>query len=332
MFKYLKNLTIIVFLLTSCEKGGVEKLMMDTVMRYDYPLKKGKYVVISYDDSPKTDYTLLKDLHNKLQIPAEIGVWTNKVSSQTISKDSITINNLNELFSDGFDIINHSKDHISLGRSTLLKDHFKGETNILTNTASTYVLAKEKLLDAFKKEEYISTHTLKRVLSFGGNTLLEIDPALSDTLNQYDYFTLNNDEIKNQILNSQEFLETNFQGTQRHFTLPFGLNSPEAEQIFEANQFISVRLATPNRNIDLVKWIYEDQIPDLFNINSVDLLYIEPEILKAYLKQTASENTFLILFTHSWDQNFSENKLTSIVNVLKNEGYKFTTRTKYFND
>ena len=92
---------------------------------------EGKNIVLSYDDSPKSDYDLALSIHRELEIPGEIGVWNQNVFENSNNSSDITMTELFEMQEAGFEIIAHGFDHQPLASATLLSSAISGSTTII---------------------------------------------------------------------------------------------------------------------------------------------------------------------------------------------------------
>jgi peptidoglycan/xylan/chitin deacetylase (PgdA/CDA1 family) len=292
---------------------------------------QGKNIILSYDDSPLSDYQLILPIHRVLDIPGEIGVNTDRIFEISNNDRHITINQLLELKQAGFEILSHGAGHHPLSKATLLKPVRSGEAELRTNLDSLYLNAwktdYEWILSGGAERESIDIITSR---SSGDDSYIELVMPLINSFPAYSVFYPSEIGMDIEMLQSRKILEHYDLGA-RHISYPFGLSDDFTVGFSRRYGYETGRDAIPHVNRFAVETLYIDSIPDPFEIASLDFAYLSEEFLNDKLSKSDSPNQFIIFFSHSWDPNLTEAKLYKLVEIAKKNGFQFTTRSESLN-
>lgn len=289
---------------------------------------KGKNIVLSYDDSPITDYTEIYQWHKELKIPGEIGVWIEKVQEFSGKPDHITIEHLKEMQNFGFDIVSHTTRHSALADGTLLKTSMKGDSLIRTNIDSVYSQAigspfyYQVINNSLSQE--VSVKSIGRDAI---STFTEFNEVLLAEFPPYSKFGHTDEGLLYEVEFSKHFLES-YGLDVKHISYPFGMSDQRVVDYSSNVGYETGRDAVPNRNAQIVNTLYENTIENYYQIKSLDFAYLSKERISEILSSSTSEDQFIILFTHSWDSNLIKENFSDLYQIAIDNGFEFTTRTK----
>lgn len=289
---------------------------------------EGKNIVLSYDDSPKSDYNLALPIHKELEIPGEIGVWNQNVYENSNNSSHITMAELFEMQEAGFEIIAHGYDHQPLASATLLRAAISGSTTLETNIDSVFSRAGRAnykyVLDDNLKTEIID---IVGVGLSGSEAYIELESGLASDFSPYSLLYLAPNAMEREMKQSKENLFI-YGLDVKSFSYPFGLSDDRTVEFARRYGFETGRDAVPNRNMFIVETLYIDKILNPFEIQSLDFAYTSREFLQELLSKSDERNQFIILFTHTWDSNYTQQKVRDIAKIAKMNGFNFTTRSQ----
>lgn len=289
----------------------------------------GRNIVLSYDDTPKQDYTKLFELHKALGIPAELGVWLNKLSYYNGVESDLTLDELNEMVEFGFDLVSHTTFHTSLGDASLLIRVNAGDIKIRTNINGTFLhspnLSNDYIIESDDAAEHVR---IESVGSDASGSFIKLSKPLQNSYPPYSKLKVTEEIFEEEVIFSKHELE-NLGYKINHISYPYGLVSEENINRLEGAGFSTGRLAIPKRNWDNYDYLYFNTLNNVYQLNSLDFAYADIDYIESILKKSRNEkNIMLILFSHSWDNNFTAEKLIAVYNLAKEYGYNFTTRDK----
>jgi len=309
----------------ACEKDkGIEKEMLPT----NYI--KGKNIVLSYDDTPLSDYSFIFETHKKLNIPGEISIWINNLKDKSKKTDALSLLQLKEMQDWGFDMASHSYYHTGLAPGVLLKTVNIGDLKLRSHINSVFtwsaIVPYTFNISDGKVAESIS---IQSVTSDEQGSFIKLRTPLRNKFPNGSLIAHSEEGLFKEIIESKAYLEQN--GLKiNHFTYPFGIADDRTHKFCKVGSYTSARNATPKRSLGKVKVVYEDKIENMYSINSLDFAYLSKEEIVDIIESPSSENVFIIFFSHSWDKNLTEDKISFLVEEGKKRGYKFTTRSDVF--
>lgn len=91
-------------------------------------------VVISYDDGHEKDFTLAFPVHKRYGVPAEVCV----PSSYVGNPDRMSVSELKELESYGWEVVSHTKHHVGLGEEALVRPVRPGDDRLYISRHTRY--------------------------------------------------------------------------------------------------------------------------------------------------------------------------------------------------
>jgi peptidoglycan/xylan/chitin deacetylase (PgdA/CDA1 family) len=289
---------------------------------------EGKNIVLSYDDSPKSDYLMALPVHRELEIPGEVGVWNENVFENSNNPAHITFTELFEMQESGFEMIAHGFDHQPLASATLLRSADSGSTTLDTNIDTVFSragrAAYKYVLDDTEKTEIVD---ILGVESTDGETYIKLANSLMSDFSPYSRLYPEFNGMEREMNQSKEDL-SNYGLEVKNFSYPFGLSDDRTVEFARRFGFDTGRDAVPNRNMLIVETLYIDKIFNPFEIQSLDFAYTSNEFLQEIMSSSDEEDQFIILFTHTWDKNYTKQKVRDIAAIAKQNGFNFTTRSQ----
>lgn len=114
-------------------------------------------LIISYDDGPETDYTVAFKIHKQWRVPAETCV----VSERIGKKGSLNVQQLLEMQESGWEIVSHSKNHLSLRMEPIMESALQGDSTIYLKGAHRFKPGTECILknNKFRETVIVSEHS-----------------------------------------------------------------------------------------------------------------------------------------------------------------------------
>ncbi|BBM65852.1 hypothetical protein VA249_24980 [Vibrio alfacsensis] len=316
---------LFLFFLFGCKEELIVKEIGQECELSQY-IVKGRNIVLSYDDTPIQDYDKLLPLHKKFGIPGEVAIWLNKIEDFSGQPDQLTIQQLLELQDNGFELVSHTTYHTSLGEATLIKKANKGDDKIRTNIDSTFQHASYLSGQYELKGDTIQYIKIKKIGSDEQGTYIQLSKPLLFDFPAYSKLTISKRILEEEVELSNEYLE-NFGISIEHISYPFGLVDQSTVNFLKGS-LKTGRLAIPSRNWEKTDFVYERHIDDEFRINSLDFSHADDAFLENLLSSTEEKDAFIMLFTHSWDEKYTEDKLRTVVELANKYGWKFSTRTE----
>lgn len=325
MKKYILKIVAIGLLVVSCSKQN--NLDSDSTEVITFTSKiRGKNIVISYDDTPLEDYTYIYNLHKRLNIPGEISIWVNNLKDISGKEGALSILQLKEMENWGFEMASHSYYHTGLAPGVLLTDIKPGDNKLKTHINSVFTWGAIVPYN-FEITNGLTTEFVK-ISSVDGSFINLKEPIVNSFLNGA-IIQHSEEGLFKELVDSKHYLES--KGLKiKHFSYPFGVANERTHRYCKLGGYASARNATPKRNLGKVKVVYEEEIENMYSINSLDLAYLTKEEVVELLDKPKGDNVFIIFFSHSWDKNLTEDKVEFLVKEGKKRNYKFTTRTNVF--
>lgn len=288
----------------------------------------GKNIILSYDDSPLSDYDFVLPVHLDLGIPGEIGVNTDRIFEVSNNDKHLTVNQLLEIKQGGFEMLSHGAAHQPLSTTTLLRDAASGENTVHTNLDSLYRNAwktsYEWILSGPDSSESIDIITNR---SSDKGPYIELVMPLLNSFPAYSVFVPSETGMNIEMKQSLDVLEEYDLGG-KHISYPFGLSDDRTVEYARRYGYVTGRDAVPHINRFEVDTLYIDSIGNPFEINSLDFAYLSEDFIKEQLNRSAEPNQFIIFFSHSWDQNLTADKIRSLAKIALESGFSFTTRSE----
>jgi len=229
----------------------------------------GKNLLISFDDSQKTDYTKVLRILNKFGVPAEFCVWTYQIddsSNAKLHKDELlTLATTNE-------IVSHSRYHIALAGGTLLTASPKGSYIVHTNVDSNFKWGKFR---TFQISNGSSSEIVEvtGVESKNGSSYVKLAKPLIGDYPAGSTLAMTTESIENEAAESKQWL--NDLGIKcSGFSYPFGRTDNRSEQIIK-KYYTTARIASPIRSdrSNIYDSVYQDSVPNRFEMNAIDFSY-----------------------------------------------------------
>lgn len=291
-----------------------EKIGTNTKVITYIPIKP--FVVLTYDDCPAQDYDVFP-IHKKYNAPAEIAI---NLRGHALSTEKII-----EMVSEcDFEVTNHSFSHSRMECVSLQKKHLANTNKIYGWFAHTFQDGIEITIDGdlYKIESHSSdsdgqffTVSPNLIKDYNKGTRVQLsDNALVDEINK---------DVK------KFFDDTGIEIT--NFTYPYTVYDERTINIISEyykssrayNGYIGEikNLENPGMNY----FPFENR----FNLNSASFTnyYDENEISEMLIK-AKNTNALIIQFTHTWDSNFSKEKLEYMIKEAKRLNIDIATRQK----
>ena len=288
----------------------------------------GRNLLISYDDSQKTDYTKVLGVHSKFDAPAEFCVWTYQIDDS--SKEKLNKNELLTLATtNGNEIVSHSIYHIALAGGTLLTTSPKGTDVVHTNVDSNFTWGKFRTFDIRRKDNTFELVNVRGVeIEKNGNTKIRLAEPLQREYPAGSTLEMTDESIEKEAYESREWLRQSGIECQG-FSYPFGRVDYRSEQIIK-QYYTTARIASPIKadRSNIYDSIYQDIVPNRFEINALDFSQLTDEEIVSILKKPQNDNFLIVLFSHSYDKNCTDGKIEFLISEAQKLGITITTRTR----
>jgi peptidoglycan/xylan/chitin deacetylase (PgdA/CDA1 family) len=285
------------------------------------------FLIITYDDVSRTDYPVY-NRHKAISaelglakiVPAEIGI-------NLFNLRGMTIDSLEKMVNDGWEIVNHGYSHSYLNAV---------KTSSVLTAGSNQVYSSYGRYNQDGAEITINGDVYTVASHFTGDDgnqyITIVPPAIKD----YDagaVIQLSDTQLEIEILRGIREMERQLSTQINHFTYPY--TTVDNRCLVEIQKhYLSARQYNGEINNPPVKNMINpgcNKLPltNVYHLNSADFIinYTEEEI-ETILDKVVVENYVLIQFSHTWDVNFSHDKLEWFIKKTIEKGIAFTTRSK----
>lgn len=282
------------------------------------PLKP--FLVITYDDCPNTDYEVYKNVHKAYSpvVPAELGL--------NIERCALSFEELKERVNDGFEIVNHGLSHNRLEAVSLQKSAKKGTNKIYGWFAHTFLDNAEILIG---DEEYkIISHS-----SDSDGQYFTVDKPLKKDCSVGTKIRLTGNFLENELFGKVEEIENKLNTKINHFTYPYTVSDERTRSLLK-NRYFSSRAYNGwqfdnSKNLTNPGFNYFP-FNNKFTLNSAsfDTNYTNREVEEILKIGSMEGGNMIVLFTHTWDERFSHEKIKFIIDIAKSLNIEISTRSK----
>jgi peptidoglycan/xylan/chitin deacetylase (PgdA/CDA1 family) len=291
-------------------------------------------VIISYDDGVTEDYTLAFPVHRKYGVPAEVCMPSGYVGRY----GRVTKSHLLEFESSGWEIVSHTKHHISLADEALAKSARRGDVKLYISKHTRFKPGVQLSISQGELSELVT------VSGYGTDTFgnyLQIDKELENNYTNIKssrgyrilasllrqkpleaLVSISDDQTYTEIESSKSELES--MGLQiRHFTYPYNRYSRRTKEI--VSRFYDSARAGSNGNST-------SPIPDRYALRSFNFERhkLTDENLMRILEKTEQRDELCFLHAHSRNNEYSVERLEKIITTCLTKRIRISTRSEYF--
>lgn len=290
-------------------------LRRDSVPGLDRPM-----LVISYDDGHENDYSIALPIHRREGVPAETCV----VSAQIGSPGHLSIEQLRELESDGWEIVSHSKHHNPLSQEYLIKPSHRGDDRLCVTNGHRFQIGAGCVVGRPDRGEKVS------VVGYDQrdrDRFLVLGEPLRRSYGMFTPFSISAEQMAEEVIASKaELHEMGLDVC--NFTYPYNAYSVQStvmvsEHYHSARAGMRIpRLATMPLNRERVSRFRRFA---LYARNFEEGKTSRATILRA-LDRVARETGLCILFAHTGHETFSPAMLEFVIEEAKRRNISFATR------
>lgn len=268
----------------------------------DVPTIDGGAVVFVYDDGPMSDYETAFPVHQEFDAPASTAVVTEWMGRQDFDgSDWMTIEQLDELESAGWEIMSHTTSHTALGEFELVEDAAADDTRI-------YPEDRSHGFNHGNDIEITDGDTSVRRTIVNSNTdgtggYLELDEALGESFSAGEAVERYPDDVMN------DFLETSKNTLEDHGLTVDTLLAPydvvDEWAIEHAKQYYD---GIANVNPDSM---HNDRDAfDPFDTHRAYFIeFTDQETIETELDRAARQENIAILGAHSFKEEVTEDRI-----------------------
>jgi hypothetical protein len=291
-------------------------------------------VIISYDDGVTEDYTLAYPVHRKYGVPAEVCMPSGYVGMD----GRVTKSHLLEFQSFGWEIISHTKHHISLADETLTKSVRRGDVKLYISKHTRFKPGVQLSISQGELSELVIV-TGHGTDTFGNYLQIdrEIENNYTNTKSSRGYrilgpilkqnpvqavVSVSDDQAYTEIEISKSDLES--MGLQiRHFTYPYNRYSQRTKEIV-SRFYDSARAGSNGKSTS--------RIPDRYALRSFNFERhkLTDEKLMRILEKTEQRDELCFLHAHTRSEEFSIERLEKIITTCLTKRIRISTRSEYF--
>jgi peptidoglycan/xylan/chitin deacetylase (PgdA/CDA1 family) len=294
----------------------------------------GGAIIISYDDGVTEDYTVAYQVHLKHGVPAELCM----PSSYVDQEGRVTKSHLLEMQSSGWEIVSHTKHHISLGDESLTRNAGRGDVKLYVSNPKRFKPGIRLSVAGNGKTEDI-TVTGQGKDSYGGYLLLEreIGNSYTGTLHsgisgklrrvlksksRGAIVAVSDNQALTEIETSRRELESMGLNV-RHFTYPYNRYSPRTRELV-SRHYDSARAGSAGER--------SDRLFDRYALRSINFERnrLSDEELWEILERIKEQSIPCFLHAHTRSAEFSAERLEKIITVCMTLGICISTRSRYF--
>jgi hypothetical protein len=294
----------------------------------------GGTVIISYDDGVAEDYTLAYPIHRKYGVPAEVCMPSSYVGRE----GRVTKSHLLEMQSSGWEIVSHTKHHISLGDESLTQNARSGDVKLYISNPKRFKPGVRLSISQNGNTEDV-TVTDRGKDAYGGYILLDGEIRNSYTGTDHSWISgkvrrilksksagaviaVSDNQALTEIETSRRELES--VGLHiRHFTYPYNRYSRRTREIV-SRYYDSARAGSAGES--------SEQFFDRYALRSTNFERnkISDEELWKFLEKTKERATPCFLHAHTRSTEFSAERLEKIIIFCRDHRIGISTRSRYF--
>jgi peptidoglycan/xylan/chitin deacetylase (PgdA/CDA1 family) len=291
-------------------------------------------VIISYDDGVTEDYTLAYPVHRCYGVPAEVCVPSSYVGSE----GRLTRDQLMELQSAGWEIVSHTKHHVSLADEVLKRSARRGDSKLYLSGHLKFKPGVQLSVSQGKNTEHVTVtdrgndrngnyivvdrEIRNHYTGTGNSRVLQIIRRLSKLKYPHAIVSVSDEQAYTEIQRSRQELE-NLGFRIRHFTYPYNRYSGRTRELV-SRWYESARAGSRNAS-DSTK-------SDRYALRSINFERnkINDDKLMEILGETKTRNELCFLHAHTFSEEFSVDRLENIINYCLSNGIDISTRSEYF--